>query len=704
MGFTAGYKVNEGTDYEFTVSDETIQEAVQATGGITEADIADYCYSALIDSRIETVKAESHTDVQQPGWASWCQDHAMFYYINNTRYINSNVGINNSSDTVYERNFLIWFGTIYPGEPEEKSGWFLIMDIKDIKKFYVDFSNAGFGQTTVASTRTDSGVTTPFAGYSGDAYTYNSSLANVYPNIYTDDDQITTIRVINVLNINDELWIGRLNPSNYGEATTAYSTYGYAQWIDYKLTGWLSASDNEHFFQKGTINWAGIPKIIDMDYPDLGFDVSPVIRTYAESTDDMILDISAEHYGGFPVVTYAVPACKTLNGILTWMSWCGLLFKYGGTTYKPIIESGVIVGFSSNMFTPSEFDTMTNVTGNNISPTPPGPPTPDDPWDVDPETYGWSGGEVSGMVKYYLLTAAQMSSLQTAIRSNANWTIDYLNCIVSCFVVPNSGIFFDAPIPTTVKFKLDNATEWDTGVGCSRIQGTKNKSGGTIQIPRLTNTFYDFEPYSDYSVYIPFCGRVPIKGNVCLGHEIKVTYYPDVPTCSLTAVVSCGGATIAIAKGSFGTMTPVTSNGSDRKTAAVIGDVAPIITGIGTGIVGVALGNPLIVGAGAAQALGGIMGGVKETVQSYAYSVGSTGDSSFFSAGNRCYYYANYPLIDEVVNNSMFGHSVGYLCNTVGKLSGFKGFTICANPHVTFSATSEEREEIERLLSMGVIL
>ena len=387
-----------------------------------------------------------------------------------------------------------------------------------------------------------------------------------------------------------------------------------------------------------------------------------------------------------------------------WLASSGLKFIYKNRMYKPVVENSVIVGYTDDLSSQSEWDEWHTKDDHEKPVTPPTPPTPDNPWDVDPETYGWSGGEVSGMVKYYLLTAGQMSSLQSAIASNANWTIDYLNCIVSCFVVPNSGIFFDAPIPTTVKFKLDNATEWDTGVGCSRIQGTKNKSGGTIDIPRLTNTFYDFEPYSDYSVYIPFCGRVPIKGNVCLGHEIKVTYYPDVPTCSLTAVVSCGGATIAIAKGSFGTMTPVTSNGSDRKTAAVIGDVAPIITGIGTGIVGVALGNPLIVGAGAAQALGGIMGGVKETVQSYAYSVGSTGDSSFFSAGNRCYYYANYPLIDEVVNNSMFGHSVGYLCNTVGKLSEFHGFTICANPHVTFSATAEEREEIERLLSMGVIL
>ena len=419
-------------------------------------------------------------------------------------------------------------------------------------------------------------------------------------------------------------------------------------------------------------------------------------------TDDRGEKVLGVRYVPYGATIYT--RASSLDTALKQLAGCGFYFDYDGTTYKPIAEGGIVTGYTSDLDKNGEWDLINDVKGNTVPDTPGGGGGSDDPFDVDPETYGWSGGEVSGMVKYYLLTSGQMGDLQSAIASNANWTIDYLNCVVSCFVVPNAGIFFDAPIPTTVKFKLDDATKWDTGVACSRIQGTINKSGGTIAIPRLTNTFYDFEPYSDYSVYIPFCGRVPIKGNVCLGREIKVTYYPDVPTCSLTAVVSCGGATIAIAKGSFGTMTPVTSNGSDRKTAAVIGDVTPILTGIGTGIAGVALGNPLLVGAGAAQALGGIMGGVKDSVQSYAYSVGSTGDSSFFGAGNRCYYYANYPLIDEVVNNSMYGHSVGYLCNTVGKLSEFKGFTVCANPHVTFSATAEERDEIERLLSIGVIL
>ena len=701
MSFTLGTKFNEGTDWEFTVSQETIAEAVQAEGGITETDIADYCYVGLIDARVVAMLAES-TRESNNGLYPWAMDYCPAYNTNNGAHpskVKMNVEQKEQNPVIcYQRNIITYYGTI-----GDKSGHFLVMDMANIKKWIMDYDaypayQAGNVTSTVG-----------FPGYTGACYVYNE--ANVarlsaYQAVGTPTENLF---LMNIFATEDTLWVGFLNPTAHSKELVSNEKLSHAAFeFDFAAADTYNAYYTGFIYQGGataTQGWSNFP---DAQFPDpLGN--TTVFDSYLECEDscDSIIKVSGQ-YGNNqnPYITNCEQGkiVKTLQGVHTVESWGGLLFKDNNVIYKPIIEGGLVTGFTSDMDIPSEWDDMTNVTGNNISPTPPAPPTPDNPWDVDPETYGWSGGEVSGMVKYYLLTAGQMGDLQAAIASNANWTIDYLNCIVSCFVVPNSGIFFDAPIPTTVKFVLDNATHWDTGVACARIQGTKYKSGGTIEIPRLTNTFYDFEPYSDYSVYIPFCGRIPIKGNLCLGREIKVTYYPDVPTCSLTAVVSCGGATIAIAKGSFGTMTPVTSNGSDRKTAAVIGDVAPIITGIGTGIAGVALGNPLIVGAGAAQALGGIMGGVKETVQSYAYSVGSTGDSSFFGAGNRCYYYANYPIIDEVVNNSMFGHSVGYLCNTVGKLSGFKGFTICANPHVTFSASSEEREEIERLLSMGVIL
>lgn len=722
MSFTAGYVVNEGTEYEFTVSDETISEVVQDTG-ISESDIAEYCYSALIDTRVAKIVATQHHTSFEPDWESIVKSNYYTYFPTTSPLTSAvptfNKDLLNTTDKVYQRNFLMWYGTIYPGTPQEKTGEFLVMDMVDIKKWYLDFNDAGFSTTPVSVTSSvNDQIPLPegytWQGYTGDAYRYvSNTIAHASMKTVTTADNVDkNLFVINVINFNDQLAIGELNPSSHGQSDIGMEDIMYAgmrdEWLN-RYGGYFNPSSPQRSYQGVSGDWGAVGDYRGTPiYPAAprGDLINVSFESWAElSNDDMLYQITGnwgQQNANCAMQGSQLSITKDMNIFLKWQSWCGLLFEFNGTRYKPIIQQGVVIGYSSDMTKESEWDDMTNVTGNNISPTPP-TPIPD-PWDVDPETYGWSGGEVSGMVKYYLLTSGQMGDLQAAIASNANWTIDYLNCIVSCFVVPNSGIFFDAPIPTTVKFKLDNATEWNTGVGCARIQGTINKSGGTIVIPRLTNTFYDFEPYSDYSVYIPFCGRIPIKGNLCLGREIKVTYYPDVPTCSLTAVVSCGGATIAIAKGSFGTMTPITSNGSDRKTAAVIGDVTPIITGIGTGIVGVALGNPLIVGAGAAQALGGIMGGVKETVQSYAYSVGSTGDSSFFSAGNRCYYYANYPLIDEVVNNSMFGHSVGYLCNKVGKLKSFTGFTLCANPHVTFSASAEEREEIEKLLSMGVIL
>ena len=703
MGFTAGYKVNEGTDYEFTVSDETISEVVLDTG-IGESDIADYCYSALIDSRIETVKAESHTDVLQPTWAAWCQDYAMFYYINNTRYINSNVGINDTSDTVYERNLLIWYGTIYPGEAEEKTGWFLIMDIKDIKRFYVNFSNAGFGQTTVESTRTDSGVTTPFTGYSGDLYTYNSSLSNVYPNIYRDDDGLTTIRVINVLNINNEFWVGRLNPSNYGNGSTAYSTYGYSMWVDYKLTGWLSTSDTEHFFQKGTTNWAGIPKIIDMQYPDLGFDVSPVIKSYAESTDDMILDISAEHYGGFPVVTSAVPGCKTLNGILKWMSWCGLLFKYDGITYKPIIENGVIVGYSSNMFTPSEFDTMTNVTGNNISPTPPSPgPIPGDD-DMESQTLGATGSS-GGFTKFFVMSPSDLLSFLTDFYSRAEPGETLSGNLVCSYIlgVPSTWATTD-----NISITIHNSAQGTPFVSSSsykHVTATNNYIvAGNIEVPRLTNTFYDFSPYSTYELFIPCCGWITLPDTVA-GRHIYVSIQIDIATCGAKGVVKFDdGATCAVCSGVLGSSIPmqVIESGLLRganvqASSSALGGALMAGAGFGNGNVGLGLnGISNVVNAFTQSAIAGNT--------NYTNQKGSSGDITQFAMGHNCYLKITYPPIDEVVNNSMFGHTVGYLCEEVGSLSSFHGFTVCANPHVHINATSTERDEITQLLEQGVIL
>lgn len=758
MGFTAGYKVYEGTDYEFTVSNETINEVVLDTG-ITEADIADYCYSALIDSRIETVKAESHTDILQPTWATWCQDNAMFYYINNTRYINSNTGINNTHDIVYERNFLVWFGTIHQGEPEEKTGWFLVMDMKNIKKFYVDFSNAGFSQTSVSSTRTDNGVTTPFAGYTGDCYAYNSTLSNVYPDIYADNDTITTLRVINVLVINEELWIGRLNPSNYGSTLTGETKYGYSMYIDYYNRGWLSTSDTGHFFQKGSVSWSGIPKIYDMQYPDLGFDVSPTIHTYAES-DDMLIDISAEHYGGFPVVSNAVVGCKNKNGILTWQSWCGLLFKYDDTTYKPIIENGVIVGYSSDMFTPSEFDTMTNVTGNNISPTPPTPgPTPG-PYDDDP----WHGVSFSGVgvggagafAKCYYMTSTELANLRTWMSGvGVPEGFDPMAQIIGLSQVP---VALSGDAPETVTFINSSAVYdpgvtsrvVDSGVSTQQAMGTPIKySLGSVDISRRMQE--RGEPYLDYDcqveLYLPLVGVFSLDTQAVMGRSIEAEAILDPISGTLAAYawVSKDGQKLPVAYGSttIGVDLPISAQQYSVAKAALKQANAQL----GTALLSSALTMIASASASGKASQGGARSGVSassgiqqasnnsfsqaagiaasqtmvsqtgnvfgtfmdwgRTIRQLSYGNNTAIAGSFGgSAAQWSYPFQAYVKIirPRFVKPNNYAHTQGVPCVQAKKIKNCSGFIQCIGVDVIniAGATDLERQAIQSALSSGI--
>lgn len=750
MGFTLGQKIYENTEYEFTVSEETINEVVLDTG-ITESDIADYCYSALIDSRIETVKAESHTDVLQPTWATWCQDNAMFYYVNNTRYINSNTAINDTHDTVYERNFLIWYGTIHQGEAEEKTGWFLVMDMKNIKKFYVDFSNAGFSQTSVSSTRTDSGVTTPFTGYTGDCYAYNSTVAGAYPDIYADNDTLTTLRVINVLVINDELWIGRLNPSNYGNTLTGETKYCYSMYIDCYNRGWLSTTDAEHFFQKGSTSWSGIPKIYDMQYPDLGFDVSPTIHTYAES-DDMLIDINAEHFGGFPVVSNAVVGCKSLNGILTWQSWCGLLFKYEGTTYKPIIENGVIVGYSSDMFAPSEFDKMTNVTGNNISPTPPGPTPPgpgydDDPWNG--ATFAGTGvGGAGAFAKVYYMTSTELANLRSWMNSiNVPEGFDPMQQIIGLSQVPvalsgsgpenvvfiNSSAVYDPGVTTRAV---------DTGVATQQAMGTPiSYYLGSVDIVRRMQE--RGEPYLDYDcqieLYLPLIGMFSLDTQAVMGRTISAyaVLDPVSGTLAAYAYVSKDGQNLPVAYGStsIGVDLPISaqqlsvSRAALKQANAQLG--ASLLSGALTMLAAASSGKASGTGAKTSTGSSGLSAaGIREAGSDYmkASQVGNVfGDFMNWGRTIRQLSYGNntavagsfggstaqwsYPFTPYVKiirpryeKPSNYAHSQGVPCVQTKTIGSCTGFIQCIGADVSgiTGATDLELQAIQAALSNGI--
>lgn len=394
------------------------------------------------------------------------------------------------------------------------------------------------------------------------------------------------------------------------------------------------------------------------------------------------------------------------------------VYIYADKLYKPIINSNVIIGYTDNLSETSDFDdySYNNSNKHDVPPSPPSPSPSGD--DAEAETFGWGGSEVAGMVRYYLLSQTEMEELQTFM-SDANWRMDYRNCIIGMYVVPNGGLFFDAVEPTTLKFRIGlnesegvipQDQELDTGIDCLRISGVVNNESAVIELPRINGNFLDFEPYSKYMVYVPFCGVIPLPDYVA-GKEIKVTIFPDVPTCTCTAVVTSEGRKIATAKGAYGSQLPVTSDGDGLKAASVINSLGNIIMGAGEVALGIGTGMVPLAIAGGAQMLGSGLQADLQLGQAYGYSIGASGDTSFFGAGNRCEYYVAYskwnnPDVDDgELQTNIYGHTYGFVCNKRGVLKDFEGFTVCDNPHVYgFSCTFDEKDEIERLLREGIII
>ena len=380
-------------------------------------------------------------------------------------------------------------------------------------------------------------------------------------------------------------------------------------------------------------------------------------------------------------------------------------FKVDGTLYKPVIEDGVVVDYTDDMDEPSEFDDIETVTGNNVPVTPPVPPTPQGEDDMETQVLGATGSS-GGFTKFFVMSPKNLSDFLTDFYSRADSGETLSNNLVCSYIlgVPSSDWCTTENIPITINNSAQG-TPFVSAANYKHVTATNNYIvAGNIEVPRKTGTFYDFAPYSTYELFIPCCGWITLPDTVA-GRHIYVSIQIDIATCGAKGVVKFDdGATCAVCSGVLGSNIPMQiiesgllRGANVQAASSALGCALMAGSGFGNGNVGLGLnGISNVVNAFTQSAIAGNT--------NYTNQKGSSGDITQFAMGHNCYLKITYPPVDEVVNNSMFGHTVGYLCEEVGTLSSFHGFTVCANPHVHINATSTERDEITQLLEQGVIL
>lgn len=225
-----------------------------------------------------------------------------------------------------------------------------------------------------------------------------------------------------------------------------------------------------------------------------------------------------------------------------------------------------------------------------------------------------------------------------------------------------------------------------TGAPCSS-QFTSWVSNA-VEIPEPWGTFVDYA-YATISIYLPFCGVVPVDVSAVVGGSIYVRYYCDVINGNVSAWIvgtDRNGVQqlLKTATGNAAYHIPITGN--DNGQGEIIGSIKQAVT---SGLSGNAGG---LIAAGV-----NIISGAE---QHHTESVGSMNGNAGYCASTEVFLICNWSYPIYTGNYDYIRGRPSEVSGTVGSFSGYNEFEVHADS--ISGATDEEKREIESLLNSGV--
>ena len=316
---------------------------------------------------------------------------------------------------------------------------------------------------------------------------------------------------------------------------------------------------------------------------------------------------------------------------------------------------------------------------------------PDDGKDIDEEdTVDFPKDDVDDLpiashtilTQTYVLTKPQIDSLGVALWDtnffealvkNANYPLDN---IISCKLFPlnlghgNASQLMIGNVDMGFQcYKLDNKQVYKSTVLHYNPIFTKRK-------------FLNYEPFSNYMIYLPFVGTVNINSQFLVDRDVQIAWIVDFTTGDLTTVVMTDGRTRYSFNSQVAVDIPLSASNRSQVEASTLKQ---------------AVGN----------LIGGNVGGAVSTAVSGLLS-GETSTSTPPSSSNAlCMSMTPYIIAERVqyVDSDGYDKTYGVPLREYWQLGYLQGFTQCQNVHLEkCSATSEEKALIETLLEQGVYL
>ena len=422
-----------------------------------------------------------------------------------------------------------------------------------------------------------------------------------------------------------------------------------------------------------------------------------------------------------PYPTYEEPANFRRNSYITYTEPESTdIYNGPGTTSNP--NPNFDNGLDSGVNTTEEPDGTDEIINDEIS-----------------EDHAPSNAIETGLYRVFGMTREQVERLSDVLYSQLSEVGENLvkllfgsplNSIISLIEYP-----FDVALPGNDEIKFP----WDP-VYTVAVTGRKLTSEylpinfGTIDVPRTTGLFYDFEPYSKMSLYIPYIGFVDMIPSEIVGSTISIKGWVLLTTGEMVINVSTSrGGIIASYSSAIGRVLPLTgsdfttfygnlinailgagSNGFNIESASTerSGAVNSYINAAQSNVTQFDLENRYAVVERANRNYATVVNGVIDNSLSNLMSVATSGiriqrTNGFSPSSGRlspqeCFLLYEIPHQNVPENQSLMGYPI----NKEGPLSNFSGyvevraFRFSGNRRITLT----EYNELEELLKGGVII
>lgn len=434
----------------------------------------------------------------------------------------------------------------------------------------------------------------------------------------------------------------------------------------------------------------------------------------------------------------------------------GIDYQNPDPSDTPSITPGGPGGSSSDPYNPpggfpggGSATTQPTIPGSGGTPESPGS------WDVGDDRVDDTPSQLqtyaTGLYRTYAMSLEQVQELGRML-----WSSSVLDTISKYLDNPMDVIIGMTELPVDANVsasQLINFT-WLSGIGTD-VHGYpissqyKTADFGSITVERFSGTFYDFQPYSNAQVYLPYVGYIPIKVSEVVGGKLSLKYNIDVVTGAAVAILSSDkigvlgaynctvGRAIPLTSRNFGQLLATVAKAALVVGGAVVGGVAGAAAASQVAAAKEYSANAQIgLTPGDTQMYKDMAAGAKQSAAQYR-SVGKSAMTATQSGAGILNYMENglssatnatapiqrngsfdattgrlvsqnaYLILSIPHQNypgDTYGRTIGYPSNIQGKLGNFGGYnTFRSVSIVAEGATAVELDEIRQILHGGIV-